>query len=81
MHEDPSKCARDFNRIVRNLLVNVSKGVFPGDYLTASVKNQSVLRSEKRAAPVRSHRRGVSDRKYVEKKKREAVFDPYRKYI
>jgi hypothetical protein len=76
-----SKRARDFNRIVHNLLVNVSKGAFPGDYLTASVKNQSALRSVKRAAPVRSHRRGVSDRKYLTKKSRIEQFDPYRSVI
>ncbi len=40
-----SKRARDFNRIVQNILRNVSAGVFPGDFLTASVKNQGALRA------------------------------------
>jgi hypothetical protein len=76
-----SKRARDFNRIVQNILRNVSAGVFPGDYLTASVKNQSVLRGKKRTAPVRSHSRGVPESKYVKKIKREAGLDTYRKFV
>jgi hypothetical protein len=76
-----SKRARDFNRIVQNILRNVSVGVFPGDYLTASVKNQGVLRAEKRATPVRSHSRGVPEGKYVKKVKREAGLNVYRKYV
>jgi hypothetical protein len=76
-----SKRARDFNRIVQNILRNVSAGVFPGDYLTASVKNQSVLRGEKRTAPVRSHSRGVPESKYVRKLKREAPLNIFRKYV
>lgn len=76
-----SKRARDFNRIVQNILRNVSAGVFPGDYLTASVKNQGALRAEKRAAPVRSHSRGVPESKYVKKIKRQAVLNPYRKML
>lgn len=76
-----SKRARDFNRIVENILRNVSAGVFPGDYLTASVKNQAETRRVKRAASVRSHSRGVPESKYVKKVKREAVLDPYRKFF
>jgi len=76
-----SKRARDFNRIVQNILRNVSAGVFPGDYLTASVKNQGALRAENRAAPVRSHSRGVPESLYVNKIKREAGLNPYRKMI
>lgn len=76
-----SKRARDFNRIVGNLLRNVSAGVFPGDYLTASVKNQAEARREKRAAPVRSHIRGVPESLYMKKVKREAGLDPYRKMV
>ena len=76
-----SKRARDFNRIVQNILRNVSAGEFPGDYLTASVKNQGTLRAAKRAAPVRSHSRGVPESKFLIKKKREAGLDPFRKYV
>lgn len=76
-----SKRARDFNRIVENILRNVSSGVFPGDYLTASVKNQSAERAAKRAAPVRSQSRGVPQGLYVKKVKREAGLDPYRKFV
>ncbi len=76
-----SKRARDFNRIVQNILRNVSAGVFPGDYLTASVKNQGVLRAAKRTTPVRSHSRGVPESLYVKKVKREAGLDPYRAFV
>ena len=76
-----SKRARDFNRIVENILRNVSSGVFPGDYLTASVKNQSAERAAKRAAPVRSQSRGVPQGLYVKKVNREAGLDPYRKFV
>ena len=76
-----SKRARDFNRIVENILRNVSAGVFPGNYMTASVKNQGAERAAKRIAPVRSHSRGVPESMYVNKKKREAGLDPYRKIV
>jgi hypothetical protein len=76
-----SKRARDFNRIVEKILINVSAGVFPGDYLTAAVKNQGELRKVKTAAPVRSHSRGVPESLYVKKKKREASMNPYRKFL
>jgi hypothetical protein len=76
-----SKRARDFNRIVENILRNVSAGVFPGDYLTASVKNQGAERTAKRIPPIRSHSRGVPESLYVKKKKREAGLDLYRKMV
>ncbi len=76
-----SKRARDFNRIVQNILRNVSAGVFPGDYLTVSVKNQGALRAAKRTAPVRSHSRGVPESLYVKKVKRAAGLDPYRVFV
>ncbi len=71
-----SKRVRDFNKIVHNLLVNVSKGVFPGDYLTASVKNQSVQRAVQRKRTGKP--RGVNPKRYVNVIKREELFDPYR---
>ncbi len=74
-----SKRARDFNKIVHNLLVNVSKGVFPGDYLTASVKNQSVQRAVQRKRTGKP--RGVNPKRYVDVIKREELFDPYKKFI
>lgn len=76
-----SKRARDFNRIVENILRNVSAGVFPGDYLTASVRNQGAERVAKRIAPVRSHSRGVPEGLYVKKVKREASLNVFRKYV
>ncbi len=72
---------QDFNRIVQNILRNVSAGVFPGDYLTSSVKNQSAMRAAKRIAPVRSHSRGVPESLYVKKVKRTADLNIYRKMV
>ncbi len=74
-----SKRARDFNKIVRNLLVNVSKGLFPGDYLTASVKNQSVQRAIQRQRTGKA--RGVNQNRYKETVKRTELFDPYRSKV
>ena len=76
-----SKRARDFNLIVNNILLNVSSGLFPGDYLTASVKNQNTNRLLKKSPPKRSHSRGVPSSKYITKKKREDTLDPYRKLV
>lgn len=72
-----SKRARDFNKIVQNILLNVSKGVFPGDYLTASVKNQAVKRSVQKVRTGKA--RGVNQNRYMQLVKREELFDPYRK--
>lgn len=76
-----SKRARDFNLIVKNILLNVSLGIFPGDYLTTSVKNQNTNRKIKKPYLVRSHSRGVPLSRYVNKKKREDTVDPYRKFV
>jgi hypothetical protein len=76
-----SKRARDFNRIVLNVLCNVSAGVFPGDYVTVSVKNQGATRKSASKAPARKHFRGVPQSRYVEQSKREDPFDPYGKTV
>lgn len=70
-----SKRARDFNKIVHNLLVNVSKGVFPGDYLTASVKNQSVQRAVQRKRTGKP--RGVNQNRYAKNVDRDKPFNVY----
>ncbi len=70
-----SKRARDFNKIVQNILINVSKGVFPGDYLTASVKNQAVKRSVQRVRTGKA--RGVNQKRYQTLVNRDNPYDVY----
>jgi hypothetical protein len=73
-----SKRARDFNKIIHKILINVSKGEFPGDYLTASVKNQREDRKSKASPPARKYKRGVSENRYRTIKVRKESYDPYR---
>jgi hypothetical protein len=72
-----SKMARNYVAIVQNILRNVSRGEFPGDYLTVAVKNQGEKRKSPPNYPVRSGKRGVSQKRYQEVKKRELPFDMY----
>ena len=79
VYANHSKRARDFVRIVLNLLRNVSAGQFPGDYLTASVKNQVQKRKSLPTFPVRKYRKGVSESKYKTEIEREKPFNVYPK--
>ena len=72
-----SKRARDFVRIVLNLLRNVSAGQFPGDYLTASVKNQVQKRSVQKVRTGKA--RGVNQKRYQTLVDRENPYDMYAK--
>jgi len=58
-----------------NLMLNASKGIFPGDYEENSIKNQV----EKRRAeyPLRKFEKGVPRTKYTNFKKRESSYDMY----
>jgi hypothetical protein len=76
-YANKSKMARNYLALVQNILRNVSRGEFPGDYLTVSVKNQSEKRKLPPVYPVRSVKRGVSQKRYHEVKKRELPFDMY----
>lgn len=78
-YANKSRMARNYVMIVQNILRNVAKGEFPGDYLTVAVKNQGVKRRSAPVYPERSHKRGVSQKRYQEVKKREDPFDPYKK--
>jgi hypothetical protein len=71
--------ARNYVVVVENLLRNVAKGEFPGDYLTVAVKNQGEKRKALPSYPARDSRRGVSPTRYQEVKRRENPFDPYHK--
>lgn len=67
--------ARDFNCIVENILRNVSRGVFPGDYLTAIFKNQSAQSAAKRIATERLHSMGVPECPYIMKRSGGSRFE------
>jgi len=79
LYANHSKRARDFVHIVTNILKNVSSGEFPGDYLTASVKNQSINRSSNKFWGVAKKVRGVSLKRYIKVVKRENPYDMYEK--
>jgi hypothetical protein len=77
LYANQSKRARDFVRIVQNILRNVSAGVFPGDYLTAGVKNQAEQRRSSPKYPVRKHKRGVAKSRYQTIVERDQPFNVY----
>jgi hypothetical protein len=81
IYANQSKRARDFVRIVQNILINVSLGVFPGDYLTASVRNQSEKRRPTQKVNSNKVRRGVSQNRFVKRIVRDEQFDPYRRKV
>ena len=74
-----SRMARNYVAIVENILRNVSKGEFPGDYLTVAVKNQAEKRKTPPNYPVRSGKRGVSQKRYQVVEHRESPYDMYAK--
>ena len=63
----------------RDLLSNVSIGIFPGEYLEMTSKNQAEKR--KTIYPDRSVKKGVSQKRYTEVKSRKNVLDPFRDMI
>ena len=79
LYANHSKRARDFVHIVTNILKNVSTGEFPGDYLTPSVKNQSVYRSSNKVLGVAKKVRGVSLKRHIKVVKRENPYNMYEK--
>lgn len=81
IYANHSKRARDFVHIVTNILKNVSAGEFPGDYLTASVKNQGMIRKVSPNFPVRKFKNGVAQSRYQKKVERLEIFDPYKSKV
>jgi hypothetical protein len=77
VYANQSKRARDFVRIVQNILRNVSLGQFPGDYLTAGVKNQAEQRRISPIYPVRKQKRGVAQSRYQSVVERDKPFNVY----
>jgi hypothetical protein len=78
-YANKSRMARNYVMVVQNLLRNVCTGEFPGDYLTVAVKNQSQKRKKLPVYSASVGKRGVSQKRYVNLKKRESPFDMYSK--
>jgi len=72
------RLTRRYKTHSRLLLLNVSKGEFPGVYEEKGTKTQIKTRKEN---TVRSHYRGVSQKRYQEFKVRDEQFDPYRSNV
>ena len=76
-YETQRRLASRYRTYSHNIMLNVAKGEFPGDYEETAIKNQATKR--KSPPPIRSYKRGVSDSRYVDIKKRESGFDMYAK--
>ncbi len=76
-YANKSRMVRNYVVVVENLLRNVAKGEFPGDYLTVAVKNQSTKRQESAMSKKNVVKRGVSPRRYQKVVDRENPFNPY----
>lgn len=77
-YANKSRMARNYVVVVQNILCNVAKGEFPGDYLTVAVKNQGEKRKSTASPPKRTSQRGVNQKRHINVKKREDPFDPYK---
>jgi hypothetical protein len=76
-YETQRRLASRYRTYSHNIMLNVAKGIFPGEYEEVSIKNQAIKR--KASPPVRSQKRGVPQSLYVDTKKRESGFDMYAK--
>lgn len=72
------RLTRRYKTHSRLLLLNVSKGEFPGDYEEKGTKSQIKTRKENK---VRSHYRGVSHKRYQTLQRRKNVLDPFSEFI
>jgi len=71
------RLATRYKTYSHNLMINVSKGEFPGDYEEKSIKNQ--VDKRKKDYPVRKFSKGVSRSKNEHYKHRESGYDMYAK--
>lgn len=79
-YESESRLVRRYRQLAEKLLLNVSLGVFPGDYEEAFIKNQSQIRAQKAASTVQNVkkvRRGPPSSLYSVNKDRKSGVDPY----
>ena len=71
------RLATRYKTYSHNLMINVSKGEFPGEYEEKSIKNQ--VEKRKRDHPIRKFSKGVPRSKSENYKIRESGFDMYAK--
>ena len=69
------RLATRYKSYSRNLMINVSKGEFPGDYEEKSIKNQ--VEKRKKDYPVRKFSKGVPRSKNENYKHRESSYDMF----
>lgn len=75
--ESARRLAMRYRTYSFNLMVNASKGEFPGNYEEQSIKNQ--VEKRKTEYPVRKFSKGVPRSKHEIYKRRESGFDMYEK--
>lgn len=78
-YETQRRLASRYRTYSHNIMLNVAKGVFPGEYEEASIKNQAEKRKSETKFPDRKYKRGVAQSRYIEIKDRESGFDIYAK--
>ena len=78
-YETQRRLASRYRTYSHNIMLNVAKGVFPGEYEEASIKNQAEKRNSETKFPDRKYKRGVPQSRYIEIKDRESGFDMYEK--
>jgi hypothetical protein len=76
--ENLDRLTRRYKTISRLVLLNVSKGEFPGVYEEKGTKTQIETRRE---VKVRGKLRGVNQKRYQEVIRRKNVLDPSREFI
>ena len=69
------RLATRYRTYAYNLMLNASKGIFPGDYEENSIKNQ--VEKRRTEYPLRKFEKGVPKTRYTVLKKRESSYDMY----
>jgi hypothetical protein len=77
VYENQSRNARRYNTYSENLILNVSKGIFPGEY--EKPRNPVKIVKKEKIEKTSLIKRGVAQSRYQNIKKRESVFDMYEK--
>lgn len=75
VYENQSRNARRYNIYSDNLILNVSQGIFPGEYEKS--RNPVTVVKKQRIEKTKIKTRGVSQSRYQTVKKRESGFDMY----
>jgi|GEM_PF-7018943 len=78
-YETQRRLAGRYRTYSHNIMLNVAKGIFPGDYEEASIKNQTEKRKSETKYPDRKYKRGVAQSRYSDSTVGESGFDMYAK--